>query len=298
MALVDVLQGRRQQLSSLEKDLLSRGNAPEVPITSLPTLNRMLWGLRKGLTVIGSRTSQGKSAILSQITLDCIKQGIPTLFLSLEMTSDSMLERMFSYECEVNNYDLLSGQYKLSTLLQDKFKNFSLEMSKRPLQLVTGFGKTLKELLEIIEQDWQPSLKVVCLDYVQMVRGGDKERENLQEYIRQFRDIMLRKNMVGLMASQVNRTAQDTDNRPTLAQLKSTGALEEVSDTVLLLNWPYFYTRDELTKNNFELLVAKNRFGQTGLHRIYYTPQYYKFTELAQHDPMIEKIAKDFYEKV
>jgi len=45
-------------------------------------------------------------------------------------------------------------------------------------------------------------------------------------------------------------------------------------------------------------LVAKNRFGQTGLHRIYYTPQYYKFTELAQHDPMIEKIAKDFYEKV
>lgn len=302
--LQEVLISRRTQLDGTYSELLSRGEKPEFAITSLPKLNVTLWGLRKGLTVIGARTSQGKSALLGQITLDLVKNNVPTLFLSLEMTVESMIERMFCYECSINNYDLRAGRFAISRDMKEKYSQFAEKFAKYPLQLVLGFGKDLKELIHIVKQDWRPKLKCVCLDYIGMIRGGDKERERLQEYIREFRHLMLEEGMCGIIASQVNRTTQETDNRPNLSQLKSTGALEEVSDTVLLLNWPYFYTRKEESKKDFEIYIAKNRFGATGMHKVYYEPKYYQFTEISDDDPVVVSAvkktftqAKGYYDK-
>ena len=269
----------RQNLIGLEKELLSRGDKPEVSLQSLPMLDRAIWGLRKGLTVIAARTSQGKSALALQIGLDTAKQGVETIILSLEMDVESMLERMFCSECKINNYELLSGAFRLNNSHQVKFEHFRKQMSELPLLLTCGIGKTFGEVNQFIEM-LNPKPKVIVLDYIQMSKSSFNERTEMAEYIRQFRQLMLENNIRGIVCSQINRQIEkENDYKPRLENLKGTGALEEVADVVMLLHWNYFYTRKEEQKNDFDLFVAKNRFGATGHRKLVYHPEYYMFSE-------------------
>ena len=71
----------------------------------------------------------------------------------------------------------------------------------------------------------------------------------------------------------------NSDKRPALENLKGTGVLEEHADMVLMLYWEYFYTRDEQKKNDYEVIIGKNRNGRTGKHDMYFVPEYYLFRE-------------------
>ena len=81
-------------LPTVEKDLSSRGCLPRYPLTSLPDFNRKIWGMCEGLTVIGARTSQGKSSVSLQFAYDLACQNVPTIFLSL--TRSAIFLTMFS----------------------------------------------------------------------------------------------------------------------------------------------------------------------------------------------------------
>ena len=73
----------RHYLDGIEKEILSRGDTPKFPITSLPEFNHKVWGMKCGMTVVGARTSNGKSAFAGQLAWDFANQGMPVLFLSL-----------------------------------------------------------------------------------------------------------------------------------------------------------------------------------------------------------------------
>ncbi len=59
-------------------------------------------------------------------------------------------------------------------------------------------------------------------------------------------------------------------------------SLEEAADLVFLLHWNYQYTKKEIEKNDYDILVAKNRNGKTGAHKLHYSPEYYKFSEVPE----------------
>ena len=225
------------QLSGAETEFNSRTDVPEVGLTSLPELNRMVWGFRKGLVVIGARTSIGKSSCAIQFALDFAKQGIDTVFMSLEMDEISIIERMFCNDEKVDNFLMTCGMFKTMTGIQEKWLDFKTKLEQTPLLITCGIGKTFAEVNRFIEM-LDPKPKVVVLDYVQMTKSLRNEREELSEYIRRFRELMVLNNMRGIVCSQVNRMVEkDNDYRPRLENLKSTGSLEEAADLVLLLHW-------------------------------------------------------------
>ena len=89
------------------EEIKKRTGIPEMQITSMPTLNEKIWGLhRKEFIVLGGRTSQGKSNLALQIASDVAKQGLQVYFLSLEMSEQSIIERLFCNLAMINNYDL------------------------------------------------------------------------------------------------------------------------------------------------------------------------------------------------
>ena len=101
-----------EYLKSLEGIFLKRQQTPELPLLSLPELNKKMWGVRAGrMTVIAARTSVGKSAFAMQIAWDLASQKIPILFLSLEMSIDELIERLFCHVCRIDNFDMLSGKF-------------------------------------------------------------------------------------------------------------------------------------------------------------------------------------------
>ncbi len=274
------VQPIKAYLSNIHKDFEIRGEEPALPITSLPILNRKIWGLKEGLTVIGARTSQGKSALALQIAYDLADQGRPVLFLSLEMTVEALIERLFCNVMCVDNYDVLTGKFKKEPEIQAKWRSFTDIVSKIPLLITCGVGKSFREINKLVEIV-DPKPRVVIIDYIQAVATiSGQSREMINEYIRQFRQLALEHKFAGVLCSQINRGAVENRNsEPHLSQLKETGVLEEHADTVLLLHWQNFYIKDPLKENEFKIIIAKQRNGRTGDYTLIYKPEYYKFTE-------------------
>ena len=276
------IQTIAELLTGIKTEILSRGGVPKFPLSTLPELNQKIWGLHKGLTVVGARSSMGKSAFVLQIARDLADQMIPVWIVSLEMDVPSMIERLFCQQMEVDNFDLLSGKLNYNSGLQQKWDAFEKWVSKIPLLLTSGLGKNFGEINDLVAK-LNPKPKIIIVDYIQGIRQSEKERSELNEYIRNFRQLMIEGDMVGILASQMNRAIIDnTDKRPSLENLKSTGVLEEHADMVLMLFWEYFYTRKEENKNKYEVIVGKNRNGRTGHHELYFKPEYYLFQELGQ----------------
>ena len=272
-------------IDPLTAELDGRGYAPKIPIRSLPKLNEKIWGFRDGeLVIIGARSSQGKSALAGQLAWDFADQNIPTLFLSLEMQVIDILERIFCYQMEVDNIELLKGGKRKNKEIDDKFTIFKQMVEQAYLYITCGVGKTFPEVLKVIEI-LDPTPKVVIVDYIQAIKTTTGEsREGLDEYIRQFRQYALERKFCGILCSQINRgVLQTKDRRPDMAQLKSTGTLEEHADKVLLLHWDHYYDSAKPV-SDFTLTVAKNRNGRTGDHYLNFEPNHYRFADCSEMD--------------
>jgi replicative DNA helicase len=265
-------------------ELGKRKDTPELQITSLPSLNNLIWGIKKRkLTVIGARTSQGKSSFAVQLCFDLAMQDKKVVFFSLEMENLECAERLLSHALEINNIDLLKGAY---AGLKQTAEDFRDKLLSKNFLISDCMGHGWKEIQDIIEL-WHKNNTVpdmVVLDYIQNVRGQGNDKQVFDEYIQKFREMAIHYNFAAVICSQVNRTSQETDDKsPQLHQLKGTGRLEEAADIVFLLHWPYFYNRNKDRVNNFELYVAKNKLGQTGRLNIYYYPEHFKFSEIQRH---------------
>ena len=266
--------------SGVKSELLSRKDRPEIPITSLPNLNYKLWGLIKGLTVVASRTSQGKSSFVTQVCYDTAKHGIPTLLLSLEDDVPTIIEKIFCQQKFIGNEELQHGHFNR---YQDKWDEFIDNFPKEFL-ITNEIGSTFEEINYLLES-LSPKPKVVCVDYLHNIKVTLKsERERYDEYIRQFRQICLENGIAGILVSQMNRMAGGADGVISLENLKSTGGLEEKSERVILLDWPYFHSRNEAQRNEYTVIIAKNKRGRTGKHILHYTPEHYRFNEVAPED--------------
>jgi len=268
-------------LDGIETELKSRDDVPKLSIKSLPELNRAIWGLKPAaLTVIGARTSQGKSAFSLQLAYDLANQNIPVLFLSLEMVAEDLVERLFCNLMEVDNYSLKAGLMKFDNETQERWRKFKQLSSEIPLLITSGIGKNYGEVQELIEL-LDPKPKVIFIDFIQNISARPREtRETINEFILQFRNMALKHRFAGVLCSQINRgAAGNAGSEPTMYQLKETGALEEFADVCLLLHWENFYDHSK-DQSQYKVIIAKNRSGKTGDHALKYEPQFYRFSEV------------------
>ncbi len=162
------LKAPHEVLDGVKAELEARGNEPELSISSLPYFNRQIWGLKKGLTILAGRTSMGKSALALQMAYDLADQQKEVLFLSLEMTVESLIERLFCNRMEVDNYDMLTGKMKINAEYQEKWGIF-VKLMDIPLKLSCGLGKTFDDINGLIEL-LDPKPKIIIIDYIQAIR--------------------------------------------------------------------------------------------------------------------------------
>ena len=209
---------------------------------------------------------------------DLADQQKEVLFLSLEMTTGNLIERLFCNIEKVNNFDMLTGKMKTEQIYQEKWGSF-VKVMDIPLKLSCGLGKTFDDIAELIEL-LEPKPKAIFIDFIQSIRKGSNERADMDDYILRFREICLKNSIAGVLISQNSRKVFEEETKePSLANLKGTGCLEESADTVFLLFWPCFYN-EKLDKNLYKIIIAKQRNGRTGDYLINYIPEYYRFEEL------------------
>ena len=270
-------------LPGLRKRLDDRGEYPEMPIRTIDSLNKKIWGIQRGkFYVVAARTSNCKSAFVLQIAADIAGQGHPVLYLSLEMDTLSLLERMFSQVCKVPNTDLLHG--KIRDYEKD-WKEFTEVSEKFEIVITDSIGKTWIEIEEHINKLAEKP-KVIIIDHIHEIKKSDsKEREMIDEYVRRFKEMSIRHNFAAIICAQINRTSQteSKDKRPFLHQIKSSGYLEEAADFGILLHWPY-QLRLNRDMNKLDLFVDKNRGGRTGHIPLHYEPSTYTFKDAPEEN--------------
>ena len=274
-------------------DIQSRRNkGKEISIMSMPFLDDMVWGLkRKKLTVIGARPSQGKSSLLAQIALDLIQADKKVLYFSWEETKEGLTQRMLNNYGKVDNFLTQSGRFGRKD--EDKRAMAGLKniLMKDNLSIVSKRGRTVDDFKRVIGMC--KHIDCIIVDYIQLIdkKGYGIAKEAYDEFVQEAREVAKERNCAMVIASQINRNTVQNKmvTPPMMNKLKGSGVIEEHADMIMLLHWDYFYNREDAsTKNDYLIIIAKNKDGKTGLHKCYYYPQYYKMSEVMIEGEHIE----------
>jgi len=279
------------------------------PITSLEATHRMvddlqrrfdLQGKRSGITtgyhefdeltdglqfgeqtVIAARPSAGKTALaLNIIRRACLIDQVPTLFVTLEMSIESLCKRLLSMAENIPMHILRNGLFTQEHFA--KFTRFNAELKKAPLHWINAIdGKqAIGELCAAIRRMCRKNgVKLVCVDYLQKIKPGQKHEKRTYEVGQVSGTLKAtadKTKAAFLTIAQLNRESDKEKGRPPrLADLADSSQIERDADTVALIH------RDWKSEHGREcgLIVAKQRDGATGLVPLIFDGQFCKFTE-------------------
>lgn len=269
----------------------NKGNSLNI---GLPKLDGILAGLHKEeLTTLASRPGVGKSIMGMQMALNLARNKNKILYVTLEMSTTQLCERIISANTQIDGNKLRLGEIesadewgKIQKVASGfNYENLLLDKTSRNIQHIKS--KIIK---------YKPD--VVIIDYLQLVHSVTKEFSREREVAVITRDLKIMTldfKIPIIMLAQLNRNADG--NRPTLADLRESGAIEQDSDNVIFLHEPRnseindlinrgIYPREffeQLAKNEQKLsyiIVEKQRNGATGTIPVIKKPKYMRFSEV------------------
>ena len=248
--------------------------------TGFPSLDRILGGFAQGgFYVMAARPGVGKSA-LGIALADMMARDRRVLYVSLEMTEAELNARRVAAVSDVTCTfgKLLFGK---TTEEQDAaIANACGKLYAHKLQISAVSTLTVPEL-ELRARN--VGAEVVIVDYLGLLSAEDKrlsEYDRVTQISGDLKRLAKRLGCVVLALCQLNResvSAPGQDTRPRLSQLRSSGAIEQDSDGVLLLHRPEYgkteTPREASAPQQFFVDVAKNRHGRTGTAELaWYAP--------------------------
>jgi len=261
----------------VKQDLKDRTSSPKLP-TGLEGLDKIIWGLhKKELMTIGARPSEGKTALAGQIAFNLADNGHNVLFISLEMSKEQIVERLFCLTCKIHNAELREG--RMSDYTKSRIETFEKLIEHLPMLIVDNCGYTFEDVEKLVAH-MNPRPDVVILDYIQLVSYGgySSQYHAITEYFRKLKELAKKYNCAMVVLSQIRRMDERRQNRrPTMDELKGSGSLEEHSDTIALLYWISHNEPSYLDRCEFEVHVAKQRHGTLGMVTFNFQPHFFAF---------------------
>lgn len=266
----------------LEKSLKERTEKPLLP-TGIEPLDDLIWGVhRKELLVIASRPSQGKTSLTLNVAWNLAKLNKKILYISLEMSASSCLERILCNEFEINGWRLRKGfpqEREMAMSSMDKLKS---RLMLYPITILDDACFTKNELEDTIKLN---RAEVFFVDHLQRIssRGYKNRHECLADYVQECKRQAMQQDCCAILASQINRQGSGEGNA--MDFMKGTGEIEEGADTLLQLNWT---GRDKLQKNpedlsidlgEYHIKVIKQRHGAIDSAKVMFNVANYKFEQ-------------------
>lgn len=258
-------------------------------LTGIPTgftnLDTYTHGLHSGqLVIVAARPSVGKSTFALDIARNAaIKHNQATIFFSLEMGRSEIAMRMLSAESGIylqsmRKGTLTEGDWAKLAAVRGKINDAPLYIDDSPNMSLVEIRAKCRRLAQ------QVQLKMVVIDYIQLMTSGKKVESRQQEVSEFSRALKLLSKELGVPVvalSQLNRQAEQTkDKRPELSQLRESGSLEQDADVVILLHREGLFEKDHPRAGEADLILAKQRNGPTGTVTVAFQGQYSRFVNM------------------
>jgi replicative DNA helicase len=274
------------------------GLRPDGVSTGLAAFDRFTLGLERGkMHVLGGRPGMGKTVFTMQLALNVAAAGQGVVFVSAEMDKEELTQRALSNESRVPIGNILSGRVRreewsdLSTAARD-LSQFPLVVAHRP-------GGTIGQIRTAVRESKRKlgkRLGMVVVDYLQTLNGERERGETREgEVARLSRRLMWMAaefDVALLAVSQLNRGVEARSNqnkRPSLSDLRESGAIEQDAYSVTLLYRDEYYNPGT-NPGELEAIVAKMRGGKKGTVRLLFRGD---ITRVEDHPDPMRQIADE-----
>ena len=280
-------------------------------ITGLPTgyreFDKMTAGLQPdNLIILAARPAVGKTAFALNIAQNvATSTDTSVAIFSLEMSAESLVNRMLCAEGSINANHLRTGQldegeWQNLIVAMGALSNTSIFIDDTPGIKMAEIRAKCRRLAKE-----KGNLGLVVIDYLQLIEGSNKEsrQQEVSEISRQLKKLSKELSVPILALSQLSRgVEQRQDKRPVLSDIRESGSIEQDADIVAFLYRDDYYERGESKSEEdgddqdslnqdvgeVELIIEKNRAGARGTVKLLFIKSYNKFSNIsyAQEPPM------------
>ncbi|WP_143353258.1 DnaB-like helicase C-terminal domain-containing protein, partial [Enterococcus villorum] len=200
-------------------------------------------GLSGGqLVVIGARPAVGKTALGTSMAMEILQknEGITIDFFTLEMTAWQLTARFVSRKAKINSI-LFRNPHNLSEKNKQITKQAFQEIMQHDLRVYGAEYEQLNDIKQVIYKRAKDKAGryVAFIDYAGLVGVTDSrktERQVMNEVTRTLKLLTNELDITIILFAQLNRgMEQRAEKKPTLADLKESGSLEQDANVVLLL---------------------------------------------------------------
>ena len=255
--------------------------------TGFKDLDNLFYGLRGGdLIVLAARPGVGKTSFALNLAVNAAKAGTTVAFLSLEMSSSQLVQRVLCSEARINLSKIRSrnvgeGDWNF-------IANASNALSKLDLYIDDTPSLSILELRAKVRRELRGKENgLIVVDYLQLMQPPQGRRDinrtvEVGEISRGLKVLAKEMNIPVVALSQLSRQVEmRKTKRPMLSDLRESGSIEQDADIVMFID----RSMDETEAANdgrppwgtADLIVAKHRNGPTKEVRLTYLPEYTLF---------------------
>jgi replicative DNA helicase len=249
---------------------------------------------RSDLVVVAGRPSMGKTSLALNIARNAaVEHNACVAMFSLEMSRDSLVERLLSSEARVN-----SRKIRLHMETQDEEKRIMDAMgilSEAPIYIDDSPQVKVAEMRSKAKRlNFDRPINLIIIDHLGLIQGDSRMDNRVQEisYITRSLKILARElNLPVVVVSQLSRATEQRESRkPQLSDLRDSGSIEQDSDVVLFIyrddyyftpeDWAVRHPNEEYPAGLADVIIAKHRNGPTGEIKLRFINTLTKFENL------------------
>src|SRR3954469_21005747 len=271
-------------------EALQRGGKTITGVASgFGDLDEMTSGFQPSdLIIVAARPSMGKTAFTLNIAQHAaIEHNVPVAFFSLEMSKESLVQRMITSEARIDAQRLRKGM-----LRDDDFPRLARAagiLSSAPVWIDDTPGITLLEMRSKARRlKAESGVKMVIVDYLQLMQGptnSESRQQEVSQISRGLKALAKELSVPVIALSQLSRAPEQRTGehkRPQLSDLRESGAIEQDADLIMFLYRQEMYDgpidKDgNSLEGKAEVIIGKQRNGPTGVVNLHFHKQYTRF---------------------
>lgn len=284
----DILTGTYEKISDLH-DPEAAEKYKGLP-TGFQAVDYLLTGLQPSdLIILAARPSMGKTAFALNMGLNIALKGKTVGVISLEMSKEQLVERLFVSMLAVDSWKMRTGQLTQEDFMRmgqvmDQLNNCKVFIDDSP-------GASISELRAKARRlQMEHGLDILIVDYLQLMsigKGGTSITNRVQEISEISRSLkqLARELHVPIMAlSQLSRAVeQRPDKRPQLSDLRESGAIEQDADVVMMMYRDDYYEEDSDRPGMTDIFIRKHRHGMIGRAELMFRKEQMRFFDIDRH---------------
>ncbi|MBR3149469.1 MAG: replicative DNA helicase [Eubacterium sp.] len=258
--------------------------------TGFGLLDKYITGLNKSdFILIGARPAMGKTSFALNLAQNIsIASGRKCVFFSLEMTKEQLAERLLASQAGVSSQKFRTGEMTDDEWI--RIGNVAGQLANVELYLDDTSNITVPEIKSRVRR--LNGVDCVMIDYLGLVSSATRKENRVQEVSEITRNLkMMAKdlNIPVICCAQLSRGTEGRgkSHRPQLSDLRESGSIEQDADIVMFLYREDYYRnevdadkQDEIDDSLTELIVAKNRHGQTGTIELSFDKEFTRFRSI------------------